>query len=71
MAAGLVMARCREPSTGSLGSCSAMTGDDEEEEQHNAVHVVVPGASVHLGGTWKALNSRGLRFRKPELCCES
>ena len=54
MAAGLAMARHREPSTGSLGSCSAVTGDDDGEPQHNWVPVVVSGASdapsLHRGG---------------------
>jgi hypothetical protein len=34
MAAGLAMSRCREPSTGSLGSASAFSGDGPDEEQH-------------------------------------
>ena len=40
------MARCREPSTGSLGSRSAFSGDDIDTEQHNGEHVVEVGASV-------------------------
>ncbi len=40
------MARCREPSTGSLGSRSAFSGDDIDVEQHDGVPVVVLGASV-------------------------
>ena len=50
VAAGLAMANRREPSTGSLGSCSAMTGDDDGEPQHNVVPVEVSCASVPPAG---------------------
>ncbi len=45
VAAGLTMARHRELSTGSLGSCSATSGDDDGEPQHNHVPVMVSVAS--------------------------
>ncbi len=41
MAAGLAMAMHREPS---LGSCSAMSGDDTGVAQHNRERVVVVAA---------------------------
>ncbi len=50
----MAMARLRESSAGSFGSCSAVTGDDAGEPQHNWVPVVVSGASnapsVYRGG---------------------